>query len=488
MSGDGGEVVNGVDAPTSRRVEDPMSADRRTLVIGAVAMVALILVGAVSSALFATSPCAAIDPQPVEAGSAGTDVASTLDETFPGLDEAARTATEEAVTTMAGDLGAVTGVADVTGATDLAATDAGIAATGPTTTLLDGTGSDALASVDVDEGRVVGGGDALFGLLVENELTGQVDALQPLAVGETTAAEDLLAGQTCQDTATVGTPLAFHLDAGDGQLLVLRIDEDGGDPDLELRDPEQGRVWATRLALGPGSAGLLGERLTAGLGADVVVTGFRTDPDEEPAPTEGFDEIVEAQVVTALSRSTGEPRWQLDRDALSEVVDDQVPQAVEVRAVGEELAVVALRAVEGDEPTGAGAIGERLIGLDVEDGDVRWSLSLGADETLRDVLLEGPRTWLAVHDAGEGVEVAVVDTDGRRPRAQTDGERARLAAHRGGVVAAADGSVLHVAREGTEASSSPLRGLDALAHDDRLTVLFGDPDGGPGALAVTFAG
>jgi hypothetical protein len=108
----------------------------------------------------------------------------------------------------------------------------------------------ATAAVTLGAGTPVGSGLHLYSLALTNPLTGQVDALQPL--------DEELEGLTCQDTALVGSPLAFHLAASDGQLLVLRVEEDGDEPELELRDPVAGQVWAAGLRLPTAPAGLTG--------------------------------------------------------------------------------------------------------------------------------------------------------------------------------------------------------------------------------------
>jgi hypothetical protein len=68
-------------------VEDPLAADRRTLVIGASAMVGLILIGVVSAQLFARGGCADIvEPRPAEAVRVGVPAEDVVDEHLAPVD------------------------------------------------------------------------------------------------------------------------------------------------------------------------------------------------------------------------------------------------------------------------------------------------------------------------------------------------------------------------------------------------------------------
>jgi hypothetical protein len=367
-----------------------MAADRRTLTIGAIAMVVLILVGVVSGALFARSACDDIGPTVVAAPVAGGDLA-LLRELTPGLEPAEQTRWLEELERLTEHLGRVTGVADAPGAGRLTASGLGPVALGETILQLDPTGSGVRSAVEVGTGSVVGAGEHLYSLALTNLLTGQVDALQPL--------DAELGGMTCVDTALVGSPLAFHLDAADGQLLLLRIEEDGDDAELELRDPIAGRVWAADLTLPAAPAGLAGARLSAGLGPDVVLTGTRTGPGES------------APVLTAVSRTDGAPRWQVTREQLTDagvVLPDDGPTRAEVAQVGAELAVIGLRDVAG-----AGGVDEeaeqdvlstlrhRIVGIDLADGAVRFAIDLPPSERI--VATSVASTVLVVTvDAGQG--------------------------------------------------------------------------------------
>ena len=345
--------------------DELMAADRRTLVLGVLAMVGLVLVGVVSASLFAGSACEDIAPAVAAPPAVGSDPELLADALgSPAAEQLA--AIRVQLDDLAATLGPVTGVAAVPGATGLAATAEGVAVLGDGIVALGGSGDRADAAVSLGTGTAVGDGPHLYSLALTNPLTGQVDALQPLDAD--------LGGLTCQDTALVGSPLAFHLAAGDGQLLLLRIDEDGDDPELELRDPVAGQVWSTRLVLPMAPAGLAGARLTAGMGPNVIVAGTRTTPGED------------APVLTAVDRRDGTPLWSLDRDELATAgvaLTEDGPTRAEVVAVGEDLSLIVLRAVDGsgraDEEAEQDAqfVGaQRLLALETADGSVRWDVAL----------------------------------------------------------------------------------------------------------------
>ena len=458
--------------------DDPMAADRRTLVIAAVAMVALIAIGVVSSALFTASACEAIEPAPVEPTGYGTAVDGALEQAFSDLDQPGRDRMAATVESLSGQLGSVSAVHVLPDVAGLAATGIGVVATGPTTAVVDGVGP--ATAVDVGEAAVVGDGAALYGLALENPLTGQVDALQPVATG--TAEGGALEGLTCQDTATVGTPLAFHLGAGGGELALLRADEDGEDAILELRDPVDGRVWAAPLELGRAPAGVQGARLTAGLGDDVVVTGYRADPDAAGLP-----------VLAGFDRADGAARWTLTRDHLDAAVSDDRPDRIEVVAVGSELAVVEVQAEDLDAPrdpaaTEPATTGPRtLVGVDPATGELRFVEELADGTDLADVLVDGRRALVAfgVDDGTRVVELGE----------QADGVPHELAVADARLARSDDGTVVVVGDRGvslladgrvdTVASEQPATAV--LADEDTTTIVFGEPDGG-GVVVVVFGG
>ncbi|MGM0617383.1 MAG: hypothetical protein ACQEUI_04480 [Actinomycetota bacterium] len=367
--GEQGSDVVGRTRPGDSASDDLMAADRRTLVIGALAMVGLVLVGVVSGSLFASSACDEITPRAVPVPDAGSDL-ELLGSALDGLDDDARQRLRAELTALTAELGSITGVAEVPGAASLTATAEGVASLGEEVVTLRAAGDLATAATTLGAGTPVGSGPHLYTLALTNPLTGQVDALQPL--------DEELEGLTCQDTALVGSPLAFHLAAGDGQLLVLRVEEDGDEPELELRDPVAGQVWAAELRLPTAPAGLAGARLTAGLGPEVIVAGTRTTPGEQ------------APVFTAVARADGAALWSLDRAALEGTgiaLSEDRPTRAEVIAVGDGLALAVLRQVEG----GGGADEEaeqdlrsvgpqRLIALATADGTVRWQVELEPNE------------------------------------------------------------------------------------------------------------
>ena len=283
-------------------VDDDARSDRRTLVVGAVLMVALVALGVGFGLGPAGTACRRLDPTPL-----------------------APDATARAVVPLA-DLGAA-GDASVL-APRLAphpdgvlVTAGGVALVGPDGTVLAG-------AAFAPPVAVVGGGTAPYAVVVGNAVTGQVDALRPLLVGPAGVEPG-----ACVDTSAVGSPLAFLLAAGEGQLLVLRTDEDGGEAVLELRDPFRGRVWAPPVTLGSAPAGLLGARTSGGLGPDLVVVARRITGagDDDPA-------------VLGLGRTAGEVRWRLSpaevRAALPPEVAALPALRLEVAAVTADGAVL----------------------------------------------------------------------------------------------------------------------------------------------------
>jgi outer membrane protein assembly factor BamB len=457
------------------RTDDPMSADRRVLIIAVASMVGLVLLGVVSAQLFTRSACTRIDPEPVAARAVGTAVPALLDEgvtdvgvalaeAFPDLDEGNLLG---ALAVFEDELGPLLGAADVSGADRLAIVDGEVAALGPVTTVLTGDGNEVRATADVDEGTVVGSGSTLYSLALVNPLTGQVDAIQPLDA-------DLGAG-TCVDTATVGTPLAFHLDAGDGELLLLRTEEDGDEPAVELRDATTGSVWSTPLEVGTAPAGVLAERVTARLGAEDVVVGWRTLADHD------------GDAVAALDRTSGEVRWTVPADQLREAAQaDDRPLWVDVLAVGGDQAVVAL--VPEEEPDGSGT--STVVLLDLDDGAV---LRTGASGEGRVSLAVPTAGGWVVASADEEFVATVLDrADGElRSQAGTtaDGEPAG-AALRDGRTLLASGSLLVLRDDGADGRGRQshvidveVRVVDVAAEVDRAHLLVSSDEG---AAILTF--
>ena len=482
---------------TNAPADDPLAADKRTMIVALVAMIVLVSVGIVSAAVFTGSACQDVSPSPVSPVGASDEVDRALAIAFPDAEDDASTAIEAQLEAVGEQLGAVTGVAVVDGADGLAATSEGVAATGPVTSLLPASGSDVTAAVDVGDGVVVGSGDVLVSLARVNDLTGQVDAFATI---DATAAGELTE-IGCVDTATVGTPLAFELDAADGQLLLFRAEEDGADAELELRDPRDGRLWFARVDVGAAPPGVTGERIEGRLGDDAAVLVRRTAPDDD------------APVVTVVDRADGSLRWQLEREALqvvpvaasgeaepsegepgAPVLRDEAAQRLEVLALDGEQVVLALTDVRDEDAVvtgGTDALGPSvgpgvLVGLDVRDGTPRWQLPLPAGVRVSAASSTGTGVWLALDD-GEQARLVGLDATGGPLDGSPDGVVAvvddRL------VLTGGDGDGDEVVGEG----AGPLRARDLLATGDRVHVLFAGPvDGaGPDAagrdLLVTFA-
>jgi hypothetical protein len=384
----------GRDPAAPEATEDPLAADKRTLTIGAVAMVGLILVGVVSAQLFARGGCAAVvDPQrapAVDATQDPTEVAAGL----LGADVGPRVL--ELVEQVAG--APVTTAVDVGDASGIARLDDGLLVTGATVTSFDRSLAPA-ATFDTDD-PVVGDGPAVYDVVLPNTRTGQTDALVPL-VGP-----DLRVG-TCVDTAVVGSPFAFLLDAGGGQLLLLRADEDGDSPDLQLRDADRGAVWDSRLTLPSGPPGTLAERLTATLGPDVVVAARRVGPQEtDPAPA-----------LVIVDREDGTVLAEVDHADLAAdaMLDADQPVRWRALAVGTDTALVEGRPDPSDGEEGSDDPTGTLLLLD-----------LGTAETLVAEPDRGPVTDAVAHPEGDpdryavatvgdgGGEVVVLDPDGRQ--------------------------------------------------------------------------
>ncbi|MCC5947967.1 MAG: hypothetical protein JJT89_05880 [Nitriliruptoraceae bacterium] len=502
----------------SRPADDPMAADRRTLFIAVLAMIGLVATGVVSAALFTGSACDDIEPTPVARGVADAEVERVVQAAFPDADGALVAAIVAQLEGLTDVLGPTTGAAVVDGATSLVPTDDGFAAVGPQTSLVDRDLTEVLATVDVGSGIVDGSGDTLVSLARVNDLTGQVDAF----TGIDARPSSPLTAIGCVDTATVGTPLAFELDAAGGQLLLFRAGEDGDDAEMELRDPREGRVWFARVDVGVAPPGVTGERIDALLGEELAVLVRRTSPVED------------TPVVTAVGRDDpGTPRT-LGRDAFDEVptagggaaievLDEAAPQRLELLALDGERALVAITAARdagavaqaGTDELGPSVGPGAVVALDLAAGAATWATPLADGRRVLAATIdadERDRAWLVTDDGGQ-VEFASVDPD-EGPvvllATASEGDRAAVAHPRGGDQdgtgapgrVAVVGEVLFVStgpgaraqQQATgEALSGPLRARDVVVDGDRLVVLFAGPaDGaGPGGagrgLAVGFA-
>jgi hypothetical protein len=356
--------------------EDPLAADKRTLTIGAASMVGLILVGVVSAQLFVRGGCEPLD-DPVAADSEVVDAEVAL--TDLGVDGGA------VLDTLGTALGAgfTVGV-EVGDATGITTGTDGLVVTGPRTTALavDGTPSLGLAT----GGDVVGSGDTLYALNLANPGTGQVDGFTPVA------SADLRAG-ACTDTAVVGEAFAFLLDAGDGQVLLFRSEEDGAAAVAQLRDGDTA-AWDLPLSLPAGSPGVLADRLTGALGPDRVVVARRVAPDD-PDP-----------VVIVAGRADGTPDVEVSRDEVVAGFDlaDDVAVRVAVHAVDDQRALLSAAPdpaqADGQAPAEPATLGL----LDLDDGTIE-RLG-GTDGRVVEAALDGDRFAAVLADGGEGADGA----------------------------------------------------------------------------------
>lgn len=452
------------DASSESRHEDPMSADKRVLVIGLVVMVALVSVGVVSASLFASSACDDLEPSAVDGRMASTELEPVLEAVGEGERVTELAAFADA---LADTFGPVTGAAEVTGATGLAPLDGGLVAFGPTTTTLEASGAAVMAVAGFEEpAELVGSGERLYSLALTNELTGQVDALQPHDA-------ELQPG-TCVDTAVVGDPFAFYLDAGGGQLLLVRIEEDGDTPELELRDAVQGRLWFADLEVPVAPPGILAERITGALGQDVVVAARRTVPgDEQPA-------------VIAVDRDAAERRWELPTEVLLDAVGPALGGDgavwLDVRDVDGGRVVIAA-ASEQDRDAAA------LIVLDLADGTIQ-SVVIPEDgpTAIEDVALHDGEVWVAWRDDADadGITVESYGPDGASlVRERHPGDEAVLA---DGLVATSAAVLRTDGGEVVEVAAVPdgVRVSGLMREGDVTSVLL--EVGAGAAVVLTFAG
>jgi hypothetical protein len=435
------------------RVEDPMSADRRTLITAALAMVALIIVGVVGAAIFTRSACSVIAPEPVAAPGPSGDVEAVLAEALGDLSEQERTGLLDGLQILAGGDGEVALAADVGAADALTDLDGNLVATGEATSVLSSHAEVPGAEFD-EEATIVGDGASLYAVAIVNELTGQVDALAALGPD--------LAEQDCTDTATVGVPLAFHLDAGDGHLLLFRVDDDGDGPHLELRGSD-GPLWDADVAVGSGPPGVLAERLTAELGDGLLVAARRSLPDED-APALAAHELGDGQQRWTLDPADLEPHAPAGQEAL-------VPRVV---AVDRDVIVVSLSR-EGDDPSAT-----LLAGFDPADGSHVWTSDLGVQGVPRLIgeLDEGLVLLVAQDELLEAVVVDRRDGEHRVLHA-TSGQRASAAVLGDHALIGVDRGVTRVRPEAdAEAVPLPGRVADVSVDEGRVALLLRSNDGG----------
>jgi hypothetical protein len=458
--------------PAAADAEDPLAADRRTLVIGASAMVGLILIGVVSAQLFARGGCTSVvDPAPasVVAGDPAEDVVDERLESVDGLravgivEQAA-----DAVVEVGLPVGEATGVVSLGG---------GLLTTGATVTSI-GPDLEPVATFTTDD-LVVGDGATVFDVAVANEATGQTDAFVPL-VGT-----DLQVG-TCVDTAVVGSPFAFLLGGGDGELLLLRADEDGDSPDLQLRDGVSIR-WEARLELPAGPPGTLAERLSAELGPETVVAARRVGPQEE----------VELPALVSVSRDDGAIQLEIPGDDLAAMggLDASEPIRWQVAAVGASSALVHGRVdpMEAPDP-GTGPADGVLVLLDLATGDAISTVpGVG---TLVDAAADagdevaGDRYVVATEPAEAGDdELTLLDGAGEVVEVGPLVDEARVTWVGGEVFVAGRDSLTRLSFDGDTPSPTILVGgrfADVtVTADGRIAALVTPREGGEAVLLVT---
>lgn len=400
--------------------EDPLAADRRTLTIGAIAMVGFILIGVVSAQLFARGACGApADPVAVTATVVHPAALAEALEDGGGLTESLRNLFGASMVTAF----------EAAGATSLAPVVPGgllVAGEGRASTLtVDGSGH----ALDL-LGQVAGDGTAVFDLVVPNALTGQVDALVPVTV-------DGMVPGGCVDTALVGSPFAFLLDAHDGEVLLLRSDEEGGGSIAQVRDVD-GAVADVPLRLPAGQPGVLAERQSGRFGTTMVVTARRA------APGDG------GPVVVVGGRADGTVYHEI---GLADLVaatggDADVPQRATVHTVGTATALLSVH----PDPAGGGADGTAAV-------LVRLELPTGALQ--------------AVGTLDGTIGAAAVDGDRHLAVVALDGDLSAL------VTVGPDGSLsVTEALPGTPVAAHFVDGRAVAATDRFLVVLDGDPSGG----------
>jgi hypothetical protein len=425
--------------------EDPLAADRRTLVIGAVAMVVLVGVGVVSAQVFVQGGCGPVgQPAPVE-GEVVDPAVVVGDDQLAALEAVVGSPFTAAVEVPA----------DATGLTPGAD---GLVVTGPTTTAL---AADLTPTTEITTGgTVAGSGDTVWDLSLVNDLTGQVDGFTPIG----TAGLD---PGSCTDTAVVGEDFAFLLDARDGRLLQFRSEEDGDGSRAELRDAD-GIVADVPVPTPAGSPGVLAERITGAVGPDAIVVARRAAPDD-PDP------------VVRVAGLDGEPTLDLDVATLVDAfdLDPEVATRVAVHSVGDDTAVLSAwpdPARDADAVADADAV---FGVLDLDDGDIDRRTALDGEvaaaaqtDDLHLVALAVDGRTVTV-TLGDGV-AGVVDGLTGAPTGVTwhDGDAMVATANE---LARTDADGNGVARPPAEAAL-PVHAVTSTG-DGRLAVLLGGDDG-----------
>jgi hypothetical protein len=452
--------------PAATEVEDPLAADRRTLVVGASAMVGLILVGVVSAQLFARGGCTSVvEPRPAEAVTAGMSPEDVVDERLAPVDGARAVDILEQATGALVD--AAIPVGDAVAVTELGD---GLVTTGGTVVSLD----DTLAPIATftTDGQVVGDGPTVFEVTVANAATGQTDAFVPLR------GTGLEVGG-CVDTAVVGSPFAFLLGGGDGELLLLRADEDGDRPSLQLRGADAATRWDTRVPQPAGPPGTLAERLSARMGPDTVVAARRVGPQEE----------VDVPAVVVLDRADGSIEVELDHEVLADAagLDPDAPLRYEVAAVGASTALLHARPDPADGEVVATADEGALLLLDL-DGTVTAVIEdVGP---FRSAAVDGDRYVVATVGADGGDdEVTSIDAEGAVTELGATVTEPRFAWLGDAVLVASRDSFGTFTLDGPAPNGAILVGgrfADVTVTDDgRVAALVTRREGGEAVLLVT---
>lgn len=445
---------------------DPLASDKRVLIIGVVSVVVFAAIGVTGAALFTDSACTGIQPEPSVRPSSVGSPDQVLGELLDHDQREVRDELLAGVAELEASLGPATGAAEVTGADRLLGlADGRAVAVGASTRVIAAAGAAVEATAGFSPPAVVvGGGDGLFSLAWINDLTGQVDALTPLDT-------DLDAG-TCLDTAVVGEPFAFHLDAGGGDLLLFRVEEDSAAPEIERRDAD-GRAWSMPLAVPTAPPGILAERVSARLGPQVVVAR-RVIPGETPP------------AVTAFDRVSGAVAWEVPADEVLAIGGRAEPLWVEVLAVGDELAVLGLsRDVDDDRALAA------VVAIDIAEGAVRWDVALDAPARLEDVAI-GPEVVAVALGDDTGTEVRSLGIEDGAMILTFDalpGDDARFAARTDGSAVLVTGDATAIlSADGRELrpTTMPGRSRDVVVHQEATTLLHELPGGA--AVTITFGG
>jgi hypothetical protein len=336
---------------------DEARADRRVVLVALGVMFALVLSGVAVASLYASTSCRHLRPEVVDTpivARTGDDARTLVAEAGPGPGglAAAESLLGPVASAVLLPLAAPLRIGDAPDGTGA------VVVTGDGAVLVAASGDVRASATFRRTVTVVGDGASVFALVVGNTLTGQVDALRPLAPGP-----DGLVPGTCVDTSAVGSPLSFLHDAREGNLVGLRTDEDGSDAVLELRDDVRGRVWAPVIELPRAPAGLQGSRTSGAIGADTVVVARRiARGTEDPAGA-----------VLAFRRSDGAARWALDADALRAALPAALADGPALRlevahVAADRVLVVASLDVPADAPLPRPTHGA-LGALDVPDPD-----------------------------------------------------------------------------------------------------------------------